>query len=183
MSNEIRQQQEQVTSKVITLRDTQVILDRDVAEIYGVTTRDINKAVRNNPEKFPEGYIFTLQPSEKQYVVENFHHLKPIKYSTVEPRAFTEKGLYMLATIVKSEIATQATIAIIDTFTTIRTLARTINAVNCGLEKPNERKVQKMLTEAFTNKLPVAMRKTTFEANLGFFKFKVETTFKEKDPE
>ena len=53
-------------SKIIIIRDTQVILDRDVAELYGVETRDINKAVKNNPKKFPPGYIIELNSSEKQ---------------------------------------------------------------------------------------------------------------------
>lgn len=51
----------QVESKIIVLRDTQVILDRDIADLYGVETRDINKAVKNNPDKFPQGYIITLE--------------------------------------------------------------------------------------------------------------------------
>ena len=90
-----------VENKIITLRDQQVILDADVAELYGVETRDINKAVRNNPEKFPPGYIFEINESEKNELVENFHRFERQKHSTVFPKAFTEKGLYMLATILK----------------------------------------------------------------------------------
>lgn len=89
----------EVEARVIELRGTKVILDRDVAELYEVETKRINEAVRNNPEKFPERYCFHLQVSEKQYVVENFDRMKNLKKSTVEPRAFTEGGLYMLATI------------------------------------------------------------------------------------
>jgi hypothetical protein len=91
-----------VESKIMTLRNQYVILDSDVAELYEVETRDINKAVKNNPEKFPEGYIFELQSVEKQEAVENFHRFENLKHSTVTPKAFTEKGLYMLATILKS---------------------------------------------------------------------------------
>ena len=74
-------------------------MDCDVAELYGVETKDINKAVKNNPEKFPEGYIFVLDINEKKELVENFHRFENQKHSTVFPKAFTEKGLYMLATI------------------------------------------------------------------------------------
>ena len=95
----------QVESKIIVLRDTQVILDRDIAELYGVETRDINKAVKNNPDKFPQGYIITLEKEEKKELVENFHRFNPLKHSTVLPKAFTEKGLYMLATIIKSTLS------------------------------------------------------------------------------
>ena len=115
----------EVEARVIELRGTKVILDRDVAELYEVETKRINEAVRNNPEKFPERYCFHLQVSEKQYVVENFDRMKNLKKSTVEPRAFTEGGLYMLATILKSPRATQTTIAIIDAFTQLRELTRT----------------------------------------------------------
>ncbi|KAF3983514.1 MAG: ORF6N domain-containing protein [Methylococcales symbiont of Hymedesmia sp. n. MRB-2018] len=68
---------------IIELRSQKVILDSDVAKIYGVETRDINKAVKNNLDKFPNGYIFELEENEKQDVVENFHHLEKIKFSIV----------------------------------------------------------------------------------------------------
>lgn len=77
-----------VLAKIIKIRGQEVLLDRDVAELYGVETRDINKAVKNNPDKFPEGYIFTLQHSEKQELVENFHRFETLKHSTVDPPDF-----------------------------------------------------------------------------------------------
>lgn len=91
-----------VRDRVVRLRDQDVLLDADVAQLYGVETKRVNEAVRNNPEKFPDGYIFELQQAEKQYVVENFDHLQGLKRSPVTPKAFTEKGLYMLATILKN---------------------------------------------------------------------------------
>ena len=62
-------------SKIIVIRDTQVILDRDVAELYGVTTKVVNQAIKNNPDKFPSGYVIKLTNSEKEHVVKNFDHL------------------------------------------------------------------------------------------------------------
>jgi hypothetical protein len=108
----------QVEEKIRTIRGQSVILDSDVAELYGITTREINQAVKNNPEKFPEGYIFKLEPSEWENLKSKFltsswggkHKL---------PQAFTEKGLYMLATILKSSAAIQTTIAIVETFTKV----------------------------------------------------------------
>jgi hypothetical protein len=88
-----------VEEKIVTLRCIPVIIDYDVAEIYGVKTKEIIKAVKNNPHKFPKGYLFELTLDEKDEVVKNFHHLKSLKFSPVQPKAFTEKGLYMLATI------------------------------------------------------------------------------------
>jgi hypothetical protein len=100
----------EVEDRIIRLRNQNVIIDSDVAALYGVETRDINKAVKNNPDKFPADYILKLNPKEKGEVVENFHHLVKLKFSPVSPKAFTEKGLYMLATILKSEVATATTL-------------------------------------------------------------------------
>ena len=98
---------EELENKLIKYNEEFVLVDRDVAQLYGVETRDINKAVANNPEKFPEGYIIELNEDEKKELVENFHRFNKLKHSTVNPKVFTEKGLYMLATIIKSKIATQ----------------------------------------------------------------------------
>ena len=87
-----------------------MILSNHVAELYGVETREINQAVKNNPEKFPEGYIIELDKQEKMEVVKNFDNLENLLYSPAPPKAFTEKGLYMLATILKSLRAVQTTI-------------------------------------------------------------------------
>ncbi len=119
-----------VEDKIISVRNQYVILDSDVAELYGVETRDVNKAVKNNSDKFPKGYIFELNKDEKKEVVENFHHLEKLKYSPVSPKAFTEKGLYMLATILKSAKATQTTLAIVETYAKIRELSRSVSELS-----------------------------------------------------
>jgi len=117
---------DQVSDKIIEIRHQKVIIDTDVAELYGVKTKDINKAVKNNPGKFPNGYIIELFNTEKNELVENFHRFNKLKHSTVSPKAFTERGLYMLATILKSPQAVSTTIAIIDTFAQIKELAQTV---------------------------------------------------------
>ena len=103
-----------VENRIITLRNTKVIIDSDVAELYGVQTKEINQAIKNNPEKFPEDYTIELTKVEKTELVKNFDHLNKLKFSSALPKAFTEKGLYMLATILKSPQATQTTLAIIE---------------------------------------------------------------------
>ncbi|MCL2628418.1 MAG: ORF6N domain-containing protein, partial [Oscillospiraceae bacterium] len=118
---------EEVEKRVITIREQQVLIDRDVAELYGVETKRINEAVKNNPEKFPENYIHALYQDELCKLVENFDRFNPLKHSTTLPTAFTEKGLYMLATILKSPAATQTTLAIVETFAKIREMSRAIN--------------------------------------------------------
>ena len=112
---------EQVKQKIITVRDCQVMLDVDVAALYGVETMRVNEAVKNNPDKFPDGYILTLNKEEKMKVIEIFDNPK-LKFSPAMPKAFTEKGLYMLATILKSKRAVEATFAIIETFAAVRAI-------------------------------------------------------------
>ena len=119
-----------VENKIITIRNMKVIIDSDVAELYGVQTKEINQAIRNNPEKFPEDYIIELTKVEKTELVKKFDHLNKLKFSSALPKAFTEKGLYMLATILKSPQATQTTISIIDTFAKIKSLSQTIKEVS-----------------------------------------------------
>ena len=96
---------------------------------YGLAT-DINKSVKNNPDKFPEGYVFDLSVDEKEEVVEIFHHLQKLKYSPQAPKAFTEKGLYMLATILRSPLATATTISIIETFSKLKSLQQNIQLLS-----------------------------------------------------
>ena len=169
-------------NKIIVIRDKQVILDRDVAELYGVETKRINEALKNNPDKFPDGYVITLNIKEKDELVENFDRFKTLKHSTVEPHAFTEKGLYMLATILKSPLATEVTIAIIETFSKVREVSRAITKVNDDAEKgimPKEEeqgKIQNLMGEVLADNLPLKMRKMAFSLNLGFLKVSVETT-------
>jgi hypothetical protein len=105
---------EAVENKIVEIRGQKVLLDSDVAELYGVETRDINKAVKNNSDKFPVGYTFGLKKSEFEDLRWKFSTTKFSK-TRVLPKAFTEKGLYMLATILKSPQAVKTTIAIIET--------------------------------------------------------------------
>ena len=164
-----------------------MILDRDVAELYGVETRRINEALKNNPEKFPDGYVIELTDKEKQYVVENFDHLEKLKYSQVPTKAFTEKGLYMLATILKSPLATEVTIAIVETFAKLRQVARAIGKVNADAangivpEEAEQGRIQNLMGEVLSDTLPLKMRKLAFSLNLGFVKVSIETTRERKD--
>lgn len=83
-----------IEEKLITIREKQVLLDRDVAFLYGVATNRINEAVKNNPEKFLEGYVINLTNEEWQIqLVENFDRFKITKHSTLLPKDFNENGL------------------------------------------------------------------------------------------
>ena len=97
----------EVEEKIVVVRDQKVLLDRDVAELYGVETKRINEAVRNNPRKFREGYMFELTSEESSVLRSKFSTLEQTngkgRHSKYNFKAFTERGLYMLATILKSQ--------------------------------------------------------------------------------
>lgn len=130
----------EVEACMLPVRGQQVLIDRDVAALYGVETKRINEAVRNNPDKFPEGYIFELTEAETEEVKaitaknddfadEKFDRKTISSKTRYAPKAFTDRGLYMLATILKSPRATQTTIAIIDTFAKVKELSRCLSAM------------------------------------------------------
>ena len=166
---------EEIEDKIITLRGQKVLLDRDVAALYGVETKRVNEALRNNFDKFPKDYCFTLQVLEKQYLVENFDRFSVLKHSTVEPNAFTEKGLYMLATILKSSRATNATFTIIETFAKLRELSRTLNNLPDASEEQQKSLLEKsgdLFTDLLDNNLQATDSETTIELNLAVLKVK-----------
>ena len=170
---------EDVKDKVLLLRNQQVILNCDIAQLYGVETREINQAVKNNPDKFPSGYLFQLDNQE-------FANLKS-KILTSSwggarklPTAFTERGLYMLATILKSPTATQTTIAIIDAFAQMRELARTMQAVaETEDEKEKKSLMQKsgeLIGEVIGSQLDTTATETEIELNFAVVKIKHKIT-------
>lgn len=137
---------EEVEKRVLYINEKATILDVDVAYLYGVKTKEINQAVKNNPDKFPKGYIIELTKKEKEQPVKNFDRFKSLKHSSVNPKAFTEKGLYMLATILKSPKATQTTIEIIETFAKIKELKQNIHQLQ---SRPSQNIIQKNRTTFF----------------------------------
>ena len=143
-------------------------------------TRDINKSVRNNPAKFPAGYVFELDKNQKNELVENFHRFNRLKHSTVNPKIFTEKGLYMLATILSGEVATQTTLKIIETFSNVRELSRNLNTIDENQTQEEQQALvlrSNELLEKVIDIEPVIKLKddeteieTKIELNLGFVK-------------
>ena len=121
---------EEVQSKIVLVRNQNVISDADIANLYGVETKRINEAVRNNPDKFPEDYMFALTLEELQNLRTKISTTNISAKSRTMPKVFTEKGLYMLATILKSPIAISVTFAIIETFAKTRYLKRELVALH-----------------------------------------------------
>ena len=169
-----------VQHKIVTIRQQNVISDADVADLYGIETKRINEAVRNNPDKFPAGYMFTLTPDELQYLRTKISTTNISPKSRTMPKVFTEKGLYMLATILKSKIAIDVTFSIIETFTKVRYLKREL--VELHKEKNPEEQSSKLnrfgevLTDIVMPDLETSETESTLELN--FFIGKIKHTVK-----
>lgn len=123
-----------VKARMVTIRGQLTLLDCDVAELYGVATREINQAVRNNPGKSPKGYVVELNEEESKVLRSKFLTLDDARagrgrHSKYNYKVFTERGLYMLATILKGERAVRTTLAIIETYAQVRELARSMEAL------------------------------------------------------
>jgi hypothetical protein len=162
--------------KIIAIRGEKVLIDSDVGELYGVETKRINEAVKNNPDRFPAGYVIELDEEEKNELVENFDRFSKLKHSTTNPKAFTEKGLYMLATILKSTTAVRTTLAIIETFAKVRHLSRSINELSITQNKASQKSLMQksgeLITEIFDEDLQANDTETSIELNFAVLKFK-----------
>ncbi len=188
----------QIERSILEVQETPVILDSDVAAFYGVATKRVNEAVANNPDKFPEGYVLTLSEEDGDDLksklstsnVASDFSLRP-KISTSKsttgsgegrggrryaPKAFTEKGLYMLATILKSKKATQTTLSIIEAFAQMRELGRGLKQLQAaGTEaerQPILHRSGEIIADMLGKDLEPQESETTFEVNFAVVKFK-----------
>ena len=111
---------ETIANKILFLRNEKVLLDRDLAELYGVSTKALNQAVKRNARRFPPDFMFRLTKKEKDKLVTNCDRFQPLKHSSVSPRAFTEQGVAMLSSVLNSQRAIDVNIAIMRAFVHMR---------------------------------------------------------------
>jgi len=170
---------ENIEGKLIIIQGESVLLDSDVADIYGVETKRINEAVKNNPDKFPEGYILDLSDESWESLRSKISALKGVPrggHRKYKPKAFTERGLYMLATILKGEVATQTTLAIVDTFYKIKHLSRNVKELAMVSSKAEQKSLMQksgeLITEILDDDLAVTDSETSIELNFAVLKFK-----------
>jgi len=136
---------EVIVTKILFLRGEKVLLDRDLAELYGVETRVLNQAVKRNERRFPPDFMFRLTEEEKHELVTNCDRFKKLKHSTVLPHAFSEQGVAMLSSVLNSDRAIEVNIAIMRAFVQLRKLiasneelARKLKELEERLEKYDE---------------------------------------------
>ena len=158
-----------------------VLFDRDVAALYGVETKALNQAVKRNRERFPDGYILAMTPDEcsrSQIVTLNGGRGSNLKYL---PHAFTERGLYMLATILRGERAVNTTLAIVETYAQVRSMVREMEALQNLKDGSPEQAAQlsqagHRLAALIGDNLSTEATKTTIELNLAVLKITHEVT-------
>jgi len=118
-----------VTGKVFLVRGHKVMVDKDLADLYEVPTKALNQAVKRNIERFPEDFMFRLNKSETGELVTNCDRLKALKHATSSPIVFTEQGVAMLSSVLKSDRAVQVNIAIMRAFVQMREMASTHKSI------------------------------------------------------
>ena len=169
-----------VQRSIVTVRGQQIIIDADVAHLYGVETKRINEAVRNNPDKFPSDYMFILTKEEVEALRSKNSSTNLSSKSRSLPKAFTEKGLYMLATILKSKNAIAVTFAIVETFANVRELKRQLRDLHQETDnyKQNDKinSFGELLSDIVAPDLEVAETESSVEIN--FFVGKIKHTVK-----
>ena len=109
-----------IEQKIMLIRGLKVMLDSDLAELYGTTTKAFNQAIKRNRDRFPEDFMFQLTKSEKQEVVTVCDHLAKLKFSPVLPLAFTEHGAIMAASVLNSPRAVDVSVYVVRAFIRLR---------------------------------------------------------------
>jgi len=111
---------EDIASRILVVRGQRVMIDADLALLYGVTTRQLNQQVKRNPARFPADLAFRLRAAEKEEVVTNCDHLRRLKYSPAMPLVFTEHGALMAASVLSSPRAVEVGLFVVRAFVRMR---------------------------------------------------------------
>jgi len=116
---------EKIDRAILVIRGKKVMLDSDLAEIYGVKTSRLNEQVKRNKGRFPDDFMFQLTSQEKQEVIANCDYLEKLKFSPSNPYAFTEHGTIMLANVLNTPTAIETSVLIVRAFVKLRELLST----------------------------------------------------------
>ena len=167
---------QKVEDKIAVIRNLEVIADADVAALYGVETREVNQAVRNNPDKFPARYMFELNKSELRDLRSKVLTTNVSPKSRSTTKVFTDHGLYMLATILKGDKARDVTFAIIETFAKVRKLKQELLELHNETDKEKQKsKIQhfgEVLSDIVMPDLQTSETESSLEINFIIGKIK-----------
>lgn len=120
MNKQIQISEQRITNRIYTIRGHQVMIDRDLAEMYQVEVKRLNEQVKRNIERFPECFRFQLNNQERNELVANCDRFETLKHSQINPYAFTEQGVAMLSAVLRSDVAVRVSIQIINAFVQMR---------------------------------------------------------------
>ncbi len=134
--------QKEIENRIFTLRSVQVMIDKDLAEMYNVETKVLNQAVKRNLERFPELFRFQLTESEKNELVTNCDRFKNLKHASTLPYAFTEQGVAMLSAVLRSDTAVRVSIQIINAFVEMRKLLMTNETLFHRIDKMELKQIE-----------------------------------------
>ena len=170
----------EVENKIAVIRNQEVIADADVAELYGVETKRVNEAVRNNPDKFPPRYMFELTTNELRDLRSKISTTNVSTKNRKTTKVFTERGLYMLATVLKGERARDITFAIIETFAKVRSLKRELVELHQETDKEKQASKMKHFGDVLTDIVMPDLQTSETESSLeiNFFIGKIKHTVK-----
>ena len=140
---------EAVQQKILLIRGCRVMIDADLASIYGVATKRLNEQVKRNKQRFPEDFMFQLNTKEKSEVVAKCDHLKKLKFSPNLPYVFTEHGAIMLATVLNSAAAIDASVHVVRAFVKLREIISTHKQLALKLHKL-EKKIEEQDEKIYT---------------------------------
>ena len=166
---------EVIKEKIFFIRGRKVMLDRDLAELYGVPTKRLKEQVKRNKKRFPDDFIFELTKSEMNELVANCDRFALLKHSSVTPYAFTEHGVAMLSSVLNSERAVQVNIAIMRAFVKIRGILATHKEIAdklAELEQRMDKKDQEIMTLFETIRQLMAPPPEPPKRRIGFYKDK-----------
>jgi ABC-type uncharacterized transport system fused permease/ATPase subunit len=120
---------EQIQQSILLIRGKKVMLDADLARLYGVSTKRLNEQVKRNRDRFPEDFMFQLSAAEKTEVVAKCDHLAKLKFSPTHPYAFTEHGAIMLAAVLNTHRAIEISVYVVRAFVRLREILSTHKAL------------------------------------------------------
>ena len=130
-----------IQSRIFTIRSVQVVIDRYLAALYGVQTKVLNQAVKRNANRFPSEFMFILTEDETAELVTNCDRLRSARHSSVPMRAFSEHGVIMVASVLKSDIAAQVSVRIARAFVAMRKALASIAPIMARLEVAERRQI------------------------------------------
>ncbi len=157
---------ENIKNMIFTYRGLQVMIDKDLAELYNVKTKVLNQTVKRNIERFPNDFRFQLLDSEKKELVTNCDRFTKLKHSSVNPYVFTEQGVAMLSAILRSEIAVKISIQIIKAFVEMKKI---ISANAILLQRIEKIEIKQFLTDEKINKIFNVIQNNELKPKQGIF--------------